>query len=101
AAASGAAFTAIVLGQLANAFACRGVVRPAWRIDPRRNPLLLGAVAVELVLLGVFLTVPPLPGLLDGDLPTALGWLLAATAVPTVLLFDAAAKRARRADARP
>ncbi|NYF60062.1 cation-translocating P-type ATPase [Micromonospora purpureochromogenes] len=101
AAASGAAFTAIVLGQLANAFACRSAVRPAWRIDPRRNPLLLGAVAVELVLLGVFLTVPPLPGLLDGDLPTALGWLLAATAVPTVLLFDAAAKRARRADARP
>ncbi|WP_406046271.1 cation-translocating P-type ATPase C-terminal domain-containing protein [Micromonospora sp. NBC_00898] len=57
AAASGAAFTAIVLGQLANAFACRSAVGPAWRIDPRRNPLLLGAVAVELVLLGVFLTV--------------------------------------------
>jgi hypothetical protein len=29
-AASGAAFTAVVLGQAANAFACRSTVRPAW-----------------------------------------------------------------------
>lgn len=101
AAASGTAFAAIVLGQLANAFACRSTVQPAWRIDPRRNPLLLVAVVVELVLLAVFLTVPPLPRLLGGDLPTGLGWLLSVTAVPAVLLFDAAAKRVRRADVQP
>ena len=34
-AASGAAFTAIVLGQVANAFACRSVDRPSWATDIR------------------------------------------------------------------
>ncbi len=96
--ASGTAFTAIVLGQLANAFACRSETRPGFRLDPRTNRLLLFAVSVELVLLLVFLTVPPLPELLDGTLPTGLGWALAVLAVPTVLLVDAAdkARRARR-----
>jgi magnesium-transporting ATPase (P-type) len=36
--ASGTAFAAIVLGQLANAYACRSESRPAYRIDPRLNP---------------------------------------------------------------
>jgi calcium-translocating P-type ATPase len=93
--ASGTAFAAIVLGQLANAFACRSADRPAWRVDPRTNPLLLGAVAVEALLLVAFLAVPPVADLLGGALPGPGGWLLALTAVPAVLLADAAAKAAR------
>jgi magnesium-transporting ATPase (P-type) len=96
--ASGTAFAAIVLGQLANAFACRSAARPAWRLDQRANPLLLGAVGVELVLLLVFLSVPPLARLLGGGLPTPLGWLLAVVAVPAVLLADAGAKTRLRHD---
>lgn len=47
---------------------------------------------MEAVLLLVFLTVPPLPGLLGGTLPDALGWVLALLAVPAVLLADTAHK---------
>ncbi|MHA6794278.1 cation-translocating P-type ATPase [Pseudonocardia bannensis] len=94
--ASGTAFTAVVLGQLANAFACRSEHRPVGRWSWRGNPLLLGAVAVELVLLAGFLGLPPIPQLLGGSVPTPLGWALAALAVPAVLLADAAHKRLTR-----
>src|SRR5690606_35249891 len=89
--ASGTAFTAIVLGQFANAFAGRSEVGPAWRVPPLGNRLLLGAVAVEAVLLVAFLS-PPLSRILVGDWPPSLGWLAAAAAVPAVLLADAARK---------
>lgn len=92
AAASGTAFATIVLGQLANAFACRSSRRPVWAVDPRSNPLMLGAVGFELVLLLLFLGFGPIAALLGGGLPTLLGWLLAAAAVPAVVLADAAAK---------
>ncbi|HEU4491164.1 MAG TPA: cation-transporting P-type ATPase [Jiangellales bacterium] len=97
AAASGAAFSAVVLGQLANAYACRSETRWVGRVGVRGNPLLAGAVAVELVLLGAFL-MPPLAGVLGGSPPPPLGWVLAALAVPAVVLADAAHKgvRARR-----
>jgi magnesium-transporting ATPase (P-type) len=94
ASASGAAFSAIVLGQLANAFACRSETRWVGRLDLAGNRLLLGAVASELIVLGIFLGVPFLADLLGGAAPTALGWVLAAAAIPTVLVADAAAKRA-------
>ncbi|GGU50349.1 cation-translocating P-type ATPase [Lentzea flava] len=90
--ASGTAFTAIVLGQLANAYACRSATRPVPRIGLRGNRLLLWAVVFELAVLGVFLFVPPLPDLLGGHAPSALGWVLALAAVPVVVLADAAAK---------
>jgi magnesium-transporting ATPase (P-type) len=92
AAASGTAFSAVVLGQLANAFACRSEHRPVGRWSWRGNRLLLVAVAVELVLLAAFVGLPPLATLLGQGLPTAVGWLLAAAAVPAVLLVDAAYK---------
>jgi magnesium-transporting ATPase (P-type) len=90
--ASGTAFAAIVLGQLANAYVCRSVYRPAWRISLRRNPLLPGAVTVELALLGVFLGVPAIAASLGGTWPTPAGWALAAVAIPLVLFADAAYK---------
>jgi magnesium-transporting ATPase (P-type) len=90
--ASGTAFAAIVLGQLGNAFACRSSMRPAYRIDPRRNPLLLAAVAVELGVLVLFLGLAPLARILGGGWPNGLGWALAALAVPAVIFADAGYK---------
>ena len=96
AAASGTAFSTIVLGQLANAFACRSEHRAVGSWSLRGNRLLLWAVASELVLLAVFLAVPPVAGVLGHAVPTTLGWALAALAVPTVLLADAAQKAVLR-----
>lgn len=87
--ASGAAFTAIVLGQAANAFACRSFTRPAWAISPRTNPLLIAAVAAELGLLVMLLYIPPVAQLLGHTGPTAAGFAVATVAIPAVLLVDA------------
>ncbi|MGY1734971.1 cation-translocating P-type ATPase [Geodermatophilus sp. SYSU D00684] len=97
--ASGAAFAAVVLGQAANAWACRSTTRPFWRLDPRSNPLLGWAVGVELLLLAAVLAVPPVADLLGQALPPLLGLGVALLAVPAVLLADAAHKvlRAGRA----
>jgi len=92
---SGAAFATIVLAQMANVFCCRSETRAAYRIDPRRNPLLLRAVAAELLALLVFLGIPAVAGELGGTWPTSLGWALAILAVPLVILADAAWKRAK------
>jgi magnesium-transporting ATPase (P-type) len=93
AAASGAAFTAVVLGQLANAFACRSTTAAPAQLGWRSNPLLLTAAAIELAVLAAFLWLAPLPGLLDHAPPTLLGGFLALLAVPLVLAADAAQKR--------
>jgi hypothetical protein len=63
------------------------------------NPLLVGAVVVELVLLAVLLVAPPLPHLLGGSWPPATGWLLALATAPVVLTVDTGHKawRARHA----
>ena len=39
--ASGTAFAAIAVGQMANAFACRSSTAPVWRLAPLDNPLLV------------------------------------------------------------
>jgi magnesium-transporting ATPase (P-type) len=87
-AASGAAFTAIVLGQVANAFACRSTVRVAWRIPLRANPLLLLAVGAELLMLVLFLFVPPIADILDQAPPSWAGFGVALLAIPAVLAAD-------------
>jgi magnesium-transporting ATPase (P-type) len=96
AAASGAAFTAVVLGQAANAFACRSATRPPWRLRGRANPLLTGAVAVMLLTLLAFLFLEPLADLLGQAPPSAAGFAVALLAVPAVLIADATDKRVRR-----
>ncbi|WP_199433719.1 cation-translocating P-type ATPase [Qaidamihabitans albus] len=93
--ASGTAFTAIVLGQLANAFACRSESRWIGRTGVRGNALLLYALVFEVAVLSAFLLVPPLPDLLGGTLPTPLGWGLAVLAIPAVWLADTAYKTIR------
>ncbi|MEU4541661.1 cation-translocating P-type ATPase C-terminal domain-containing protein [Streptosporangium sp. NPDC023825] len=90
--ASGTAFAAVVLGQLANAFACRSESRWIGPVHWRGNPLLLGAIAFEVVVLAAFLSLPVLTDLLGGTFPDAAGWALAALAIPAVILADAAHK---------
>jgi magnesium-transporting ATPase (P-type) len=93
--ASGTAFASIVLGQLANAYACRSETRAAFLIDPRRNRLLLGAIAAELGMLAVFLGVPPVADLLGGGWPTPAGWILAALVIPVLIAADTVHKLVR------
>jgi magnesium-transporting ATPase (P-type) len=94
--ASGTAFATIACAQMANAFACRSASVPAWRIPLLGNRALVGAVAVELGLLVVFVGIPPVSGLLGGGWPSALGWSFALAGAILVLLADAAVKLARR-----
>jgi magnesium-transporting ATPase (P-type) len=98
-AASGTAFTAVVLGQLANAFACRSTTRWPGQLGWTSNRLLLPAVSVELVALTAFLTVPAIADTLEQSPPTLLGLGLAMLAIPAVLAADALHKRGRRRSA--
>jgi magnesium-transporting ATPase (P-type) len=87
-AASGAAFTAVVAGQLANAFACRSATLPPWSLGWGTNKLLVWAVPAELAVLAVCLFVPYLAALLGQAPPTPMGLVLALLAAPAVLLAD-------------
>ncbi|MFF5211114.1 cation-translocating P-type ATPase [Streptosporangium sp. NPDC000396] len=95
AAASGTAFAAVVLGQLANAFACRSETRWAGRLHWTGNPLLIWAVTIEVAILLVFVGFPPLASLLGGSFPPPAGWALAALAMPAVVAADALHKAVR------
>ncbi|MCC7541382.1 MAG: cation-transporting P-type ATPase [Deltaproteobacteria bacterium] len=101
ASASGAAFAVVVVGQMANAFACRSTHRPAWRLGLGSNRFLLWAVLAELAMLAMFLFVPPIARLLGIAPPPAIGWWFAAAAAPAMIVADLAHKklRARRAAA--
>ena len=97
-AASGAAFTAVVIGQAANAFACRSASRWPGALGWTSNRLLVGAVGVELLALVGFLFIPPVASLLDHAPPSLAGFAVALLAAPAVIAADAAHKawRARR-----
>jgi calcium-translocating P-type ATPase len=86
--ASGAAFAAVVLGQLANAYACRSATRPPWRLGWFTNRLLLWSVMAELAALGVFLGVAPVAAVLGHAPPPPAGWAVALLAVPAVFVAD-------------
>jgi magnesium-transporting ATPase (P-type) len=95
-AASGAAFTAVVFGQMATALACRSTHRWVGATGFSGNRLLAGAIGVELVALVAFLTVPPLADLLDHQPPTIVGFAVALLAVPAIVLVDLIDKRQHR-----
>jgi magnesium-transporting ATPase (P-type) len=99
-AASGATFATVVLGQMANAFACRSATQPAWRITWSSNRFLTLAVGIEIVALAVALFWTPLASMLGQSAPPAAGWVVALSAVPAVIAADAAFKRVRRAHER-
>jgi calcium-translocating P-type ATPase len=86
--ASGAAFTAVVFGQVANVLACRSTTRAFWAVPLRANRLVIGAIAAELVMLAGFLFIGPLADLLDQAPPSAAGLAVALLAVPAVLAAD-------------
>jgi magnesium-transporting ATPase (P-type) len=90
--ASGTAFAAIALGQMANAFACRSTRLPVWRLPLRENIWIVASVAAELALLLVFLGVPWLADLLGGSWPSTLGWLAALACPVAVIAVDTWAK---------
>ncbi|MCT9868206.1 cation-translocating P-type ATPase [Paenarthrobacter aurescens] len=93
--ASGSAFTAVVLGQLATAFACRSATAPAWKQGWFTNKLLLWAAAVELAALALFLYLPPVAGILGQSPPPLPGLAVAVMAIPGVLGADWLYKRLR------
>ena len=96
--ASGAAFSAVVIGQAANAFACRSTTRWPGRLGWTSNRLLVGAVVSACLALVAFLYIPPLADLLDHAPPSLAGFGVALLAAPAVLLADLIDKtrRARR-----
>ena len=57
-------FAAIVVMQMANAFECRSNPASLFKLGPFSNRLMLAAVAIELLLLLVFVYVPPVANLL-------------------------------------
>jgi magnesium-transporting ATPase (P-type) len=97
-AASGAAFTAVVVGQMANAFACRSTVLRPSQMGWFSNRLLVGAVVTELVLLVGFLYIEPVADVLGHRPPPFAGFAVALLTAPAVLVVDAIDKsrRARR-----
>ena len=77
-----AAFAAVVIGQAANAFACRDTARWPGALGWTTNRLLLVGVGVELLLLGPLLFLEPVATLLGQAPPTVIGWLVAMLAAP-------------------
>jgi magnesium-transporting ATPase (P-type) len=90
--ASGAAFTAVVLAQAANAFACRSTRRLFWELPLHRNRLLVLAILAQLAMLAAFLYFPPLADLLGQAPPSAVGYAVASAAIVAVLAADTAQK---------
>lgn len=68
-------FAAIVVMQMANAFACRSNPASLFRIGPLANRLLLAAVAVELLLLLAFVYLPPIAAVLGQRALAPAQWL--------------------------
>ncbi|HWS58127.1 MAG TPA: cation-transporting P-type ATPase, partial [Actinotalea sp.] len=102
AAASGATFAAVVLGQTANAFACRSASRTPWALGWATNRLLIPAASVEGAFSVVALFVPALATALGHQPPGAVGWTVAVLAAGAVLGVDAVDKAVRgRVRARP
>jgi len=95
AAASGATFATVVLGQTANAFACRSTRVWAGRLGWLSNRLLIGAALIELAITAGFLFVSPVARVLGHAPPMAAGWTVALLSVPMVLIADLLEKRVR------
>jgi magnesium-transporting ATPase (P-type) len=101
AAASGAAFMAVVLGQAANAFACRSSTRWPGALGWMTNRLLAPAVLAGVVLSLAFVYVGAIARELGHQGPVVAGWIVAVAAPAVVLAVDAVDKlRARSRSSR-
>ena len=101
-AASGAAFSVVIVGQAANAFACRSTSRSPGALGWTTNRLLLVGVAVELLLLATFLFLAPVASVLGQAPPPLESWVVILSVAPALLAADMLDKRlrARRRTAR-
>jgi magnesium-transporting ATPase (P-type) len=95
-AASGAAFMAVVLGQSANAFACRSSTRWPGALGWTTNRLLIAAVLAGLVISLGFVFIGPVADELGHQPPEPIGWLVALCTAALVLAVDALDKRRRQ-----
>jgi magnesium-transporting ATPase (P-type) len=86
--ASGAAFAAVVFGQMATALACRSTTRWVGRLGWSSNSLLLFAISVEFLALIGFLTFAPVARMLGQSVPTVAGLVVAMMAAPVILIAD-------------
>lgn len=86
----------VVIGQKANAFACRSTTRWPGAVGWTTNRLLIPAACVELVFAFVVLFVPPIARQLGHANPPLVGWLVALASAPLMLAVDAANKAHRR-----
>ena len=93
--ASGAAFATVVLGQTANAFACRSSTRWPGTLGWTTNRLLIPAVIADLVIAGLMLGVPFLATALTQAPPGLAGWCIAIGTMGFVLALDATFKAFR------
>ncbi len=96
AAASGAAFMTVVVAQHANAWACRSVNRPPWRLGWTSNRLLLATASAEMAFAFAVLLIPPIAALLGQSVPPAWSWPLILASAPAVIAVDALWKALRR-----
>jgi calcium-translocating P-type ATPase len=92
-AASGAAFTAVVAGQMANAFACRSAMQWPGKLGWFSNRHLVLAILCEAGMLAGFLYIQPLAKLLGQAPPNKIGYFTALLAIPAVLVADMVQKR--------
>jgi calcium-translocating P-type ATPase len=94
--ASGAAFTAVVLGQMANAFACRSATLWPGNLGWLSNRYLVLAILCEAAMMAGFLYLPLLARVLGQAPPNKIGYLTALLAIPAVWIADAAHKGWKR-----
>ncbi len=87
---------AVVVGQAANAFACRSTTRSPWALGWTTNRLLPAAIAAGCSVSLVALFVGPVARQLEHANPPLVGWVVALSAAPLVLAADAIDKRFRR-----
>jgi magnesium-transporting ATPase (P-type) len=92
-AASGAAFLSVVVGQAANAFACRSKRRAAWELGWFSNRFLLVAIAIGVGFAVATVAVPWLADLLGQQWPPAGAWVVVLASAPAVIIVDAIWKR--------
>jgi magnesium-transporting ATPase (P-type) len=92
AAASGAAFLAVVAGQAANAFACRSSTSPARALGWTTNRLLIPAISIGVAVSLLAVLIPPVAEQLEHQLPTLGGWLVVLATPAVVLGVDTLAK---------
>jgi len=100
AAASGAAFLAVVAGQAGNAFACRSSSTPAPALGWTTNRLLIPAISIGVGVSLAAVFVGPVARELEHGPPTFGGWLVVLAAPVVLLAVDTLVKvrdRRRRA----